>query len=296
MSKLDELLIGTPHIEPSIARVTVLATCTEPADDLRLEGHLTGPVCAYSRTIEATMRLVPETPRGKITGTAVLQAGGNLSEPCLWEPEHPFLYHGAVELWQDDRKLDERAIEIGVRLVGATSDQLLLNGHPTVLGGVRLPQTDRVEVPAIRQWREAGCQAIFARRFDEAALREADRVGVLLVVYVTEAEDVMAQRLHPSVGVWAVDSEGAIAAVRRADPFRPMALLHNAAEASGSTEAEVILAVGRAEETAKLAQRAAKPVLACCAGGAVAPETFARALENWKSQLAGAARVAGWFV
>lgn len=307
MPALDELLIGTPRIEPSSARVTVLATCTEPADGLRLEGHLTGPVCLYARTVEATARIRPEPTGPGVGGTAPLQAACDVSEPCLWEPEHPFLYRGAVELWQHDRQLDERPLSVGIRVVGATEKQLLLNGKPATLRGAQCPGGDCGGAAGIGQWRKAGCHALVGRDFGEETLAEADRVGVLLVVRLEgSAEEqgahspsarVAAQRLHPSIGVWAVDADTTVAAVRRADPYRPVAVVQAAAAGSGRTEADLIVASGSGEEILELALRANKPVLACRAGREqVAPETFAEALKQWEAPLAEAPRLAGWIV
>jgi hypothetical protein len=83
--------------------ITVSAKHVTPTTELR--GRLAGPRCLYAATIEVgyPLRPVPRRPEG----LAGLAARVVIPEPSLWEPQCPFVYQGAVELWQDGARCDQ---------------------------------------------------------------------------------------------------------------------------------------------------------------------------------------------
>ena len=47
-------------------------------------------------------------PGAAISGRAIIP------EPCLWDPESPFVYQCVLELWQDGQLCDQRSTEYGL--------------------------------------------------------------------------------------------------------------------------------------------------------------------------------------
>ncbi len=65
------------------------------------------------------------------------EAEGELLIPeCVfWSPETPKLYQFHAAIFRDDELIDEYRLDVGVREISVTDDQLLLNGKPVFLRG-----------------------------------------------------------------------------------------------------------------------------------------------------------------
>ncbi len=88
-----------------------VASCTESTD---IRGRLTGPRCDGVDTVEVAYPLRPlagpQEGRGNILIRRVV-----IPEPNFWTAETPFLYEAVVELWEDDRRVDERCFSYRLR-------------------------------------------------------------------------------------------------------------------------------------------------------------------------------------
>lgn len=304
MPKLNELLVWFPAIEPSAARATVVASCDGPAEGLRLSGWLAGPTCAYAKTVEGETPLVSEPVAEGIKAEDAVEAGAIVMEPCLWEPEHPFLYHAEVALWRDDEKLDEQIVSVGIRHLACDEQGFQINGRRFALTGARVANADRLDEESLAGWHGVGCIAVEAERLSEDLLHRADRLGVFLIVRLPEDSNdpnrqrrqrsgdvrsgngsrsggagelseeahsptrplahVPDWRLHPSVAVWTVADEGQVGAVRSLDPTRPIALRTKANDLPEKTDADLLAVSGSPDELAHVPERSSKPVLAWC--------------------------------
>jgi hypothetical protein len=104
-----------------------LTTATE------VRGRLLGPRCPYAQTVEVAYPLRPLRRQGE--GPTALTRRVVIPEASLWEPECPFVYEGAIELWQDDRCVDRLQVRHGLRTLALTPAGLRLNGRPLALHG-----------------------------------------------------------------------------------------------------------------------------------------------------------------
>ncbi len=60
----------------------------------------------------------------------------SLANPTLWSCEKPHLYQLETEVWEGDRKIDDKVTNIGVRTIAWKSDGFYLNGKRVELNGV----------------------------------------------------------------------------------------------------------------------------------------------------------------
>lgn len=158
MPRFQEVLVLMPRIDPVETRLVVVAAWDEPLAGLSLQGRLTGPRSMYTTTLEADFALREEPVFPGVSAPTVVQAGCRLLDVNFWEPLHPFLYEGSIELWRAEEKLDELFVSVGVRHVAARDRQLWLNGQPWRVQGVRV--RDNMDYETAAGWREAGCNAV----------------------------------------------------------------------------------------------------------------------------------------
>jgi beta-galactosidase/beta-glucuronidase len=90
--------------------LTIEAEAVTPTTEVR--GRVLGPHCPGISTIEVSYSLKP------LPNDPSLARRVAIPDPNLWSPDKPFMYTAIVELWQDNRKCDERELEIGLRMSG----------------------------------------------------------------------------------------------------------------------------------------------------------------------------------
>src|SRR5262249_35647827 len=97
------------------AEVWVVAELDAVTPTTELRGRLHGPRCPGATTGEVAYPLrpllqpVPQPPN-------TLAARVVIPEPNLWTEQTPFVYEGAVELWQDGRRCDTARVSVGLKL------------------------------------------------------------------------------------------------------------------------------------------------------------------------------------
>lgn len=96
-----------------------------------VRGRLVGPRCQYAATIEVAYPMRPHRPAPG--STPAVCARLVIPEPSLWEPASPFLYEGAVELWEHGVLQDRRPVRRGFRALHLGAHGLRLNGRPFAL-------------------------------------------------------------------------------------------------------------------------------------------------------------------
>ena len=304
MAKLTELLIWSPAIEPTVARITVVASCEEPVEGMRLQGSLQGPTCTYAKTIEGETALVPQPVTAGIEGEGAVQAEAKVMEPCLWEPEHPFLYQMQIELCHGEKKLDAQSLSMGIRHLACGEQGLRLNGKGTTLSAARIPEADLADESSFRSWREAGCQAVVVEHVSSDLLGWADRWGVFVLVRLgkgatglqqtDDGESISTWRLHPSVAMWLVDHEESIDAVRRRDPFRPITLMGSVGDLPEQSTADLHAVIGSHRDVVAVAERGSKPLLAWLdEGEAPNADAFSNVVAQRLKELAEVPHLAG---
>ena len=77
---------------------------------MEVRGRVVGPRCPGVTTLEVAYPLRPlPKPEGSATSITMRIV---IPDPLGWQPERPYVYEGAVELWQDGQKVDERALRV----------------------------------------------------------------------------------------------------------------------------------------------------------------------------------------
>jgi hypothetical protein len=235
MIRLSDHFVLVPRMTPIEARLQIIASWTahEPVEPqhLWIEGTVKGPICEYSTTLSGRSRLEPEFVAERASPASNLKAHATILDPCYWEPQHPFCYEIDLELRDDERVLDRRHILTGLRHLTVESSELLLNGRPYFLQGVRHPPT--ASIAELEAWHEANCQAFLVQTTPELCER-TDRWGPLILHLLppmeSDARDqVVRLRNHPSLLVWVVPDQltGEYLAtfaktIRSHDPSRPI--------------------------------------------------------------------------
>ena len=169
-----------------------------------------------------------------------------IKEPSLWSVEEPQVYTLKSSIWVDGRKLDEQAVQFGLREAEFTADGFMLNGEPVKIKGVCLHHDGGLFGAAVprRAWerrlsllKEMGCNAIRTSHnppspefldlcdqmgflvmeefYDEWMISkqkgEDNRYGVSEFFQETAAQDVTftvrRDRNHPSVVIWSAGNE-----------------------------------------------------------------------------------------
>ncbi|MBY0522520.1 MAG: hypothetical protein K2R98_03945 [Gemmataceae bacterium] len=79
-----------------------------------LRGKLHGPRCPGVTTVEIAY---PFRTIARLTeGSSTLTIGSVIPEPNLWTDKTPFVYEGAVELWEAGRCCDRAPLSVGFKL------------------------------------------------------------------------------------------------------------------------------------------------------------------------------------
>jgi hypothetical protein len=203
IEKVDLRLQLRDPTEPEVW-VGVVANGASASAEVR--GRLMGPRCRYSTTVEVAypFRPAPRPPHG-LDG---MPRRAIIPEASAWEPTHPFLYEGPVELWDNDQRLDEQVMRCGIRYFHLGSRGFRLNGRLCTLRG-RL--RDECSVAEMANLRGEGVNLLIAavQRSSEQLWADADEVGMLVLGIVPgTAESIAlacARPNHPATLGWLLD-------------------------------------------------------------------------------------------
>ncbi len=164
-----------------------------------------------------------------------------ISECHFWSHEHPFLYRLRFELFENDDLVDEYELEVGVRQIEVTEQQLLINGQPVFLEGFGKHEDFGVIGKGLwhplivkdfqlLKWIGANSFRTSHYPYAEEVLQMADRLGYYVIAevpavslnfrHVSEktlahhkqaiVELIQRDRHHPSVIAWSLANEPGI--------------------------------------------------------------------------------------
>lgn len=308
MIRLDEILVLTPQITPTEARMVVMASCKAIEEQqpllhsLRIEGRVIGPTCEYASTLPSRVPISTYRP----SKSHYLQANVQILEPCFWEPEHPFCYEVQLELHDDQRLLDMQRIIAGIRHLEVDGNELLLNGQPFFVRGVK--HFIGTSIAELEAWHKADCGA-FLTDASTGLCDRTDRWGpmvlhVLVPQQTGEAtSQVMQLRNHPSLLMWVlppgITGEALdlfVQAIRKLDRSRPIGRLVKWSELARSfTSVDLLLLPIGHPEIGNLGL--SKPYIvvgrAPAASPGCAPDTFAERLAELRDSLGSAPGLVG---
>ncbi|HEX4148048.1 MAG TPA: hypothetical protein VHY20_03630 [Pirellulales bacterium] len=175
---LDQLQVFYGDASPAETRLYVRLNGASRGLGLRLSGTVIGPVCQYSQTLPATIRLVD---RG---ATPALLAEAIVADPCFWSAESPFLYRVHAQLDGGVGPSPATDRWIGIKPLGARDRRLIYGGATHVLRGGRPGGGGPLDLPA---WHTADA-AIDLENPSDQILEEASRLGVWVVARLTQAD------------------------------------------------------------------------------------------------------------
>jgi hypothetical protein len=104
--------VSIRRLSPVEAEVWLSADVSDATATAEIRGRLVGPRCPGVTTIEVAYPLRPVT---QPDASASLGARVIIPEPSLWTRERPFVYEGALELWQDGQCWDQVAVSVGLK-------------------------------------------------------------------------------------------------------------------------------------------------------------------------------------
>jgi hypothetical protein len=205
--KIDQLDVRIDLKDPTEPTVWigVVAEGASPSVDVR--GRLMGPRCRYSSTVEVAYpwRTAPRTPAG-LTG---IVRRAVIPEASQWEPTHPFIYEGPVELWDGEQLCDERRVRCGIRYVHLGNRGLRLNGRLFTLRGVQRNTCSAEEMATLRD-QGVNLLVVDVAQAAPQLWADADVVGIFVLGKVGASGDAIAQacarQTHPSNFGWIIDA------------------------------------------------------------------------------------------
>lgn len=143
-----------------------------------LAGFVHGPRCQYARTLPTEFRLedlgADPTPLAKV----------EVSEPCYWTPELPYLYELNVSLRDDFHEVESVTVLTGLKRFAIDRGRFWLDRKPHVLRAWRAPGVDDPESIRWNDFRQAHL-SLWCDEPSDALLDAAAAYGVMVA---TDAE------------------------------------------------------------------------------------------------------------
>jgi beta-galactosidase/beta-glucuronidase len=113
MNKVRQVVMQVRRLSPAEAEIWLLIEAEAVTAATEVRGRLTGPRCVGATTIEVAYPL-KAAPRHEHIPPLSLRVV--IPDPSLWEPGRPFVYHAAIELWQDGKLCDQMEADYGLRM------------------------------------------------------------------------------------------------------------------------------------------------------------------------------------
>lgn len=173
---IRDVYVVNHRLDPHETELRVHVEVETLTPTTEIKGKLLGPRSAYASTVEIAY------PLREVRRDDHIEMRVVIPEACWWEPKTPFLYQGAVELWQDGARSERIEICHGIRSLQLTSMGLRLNGKPFVLRGKLVqPEFSETQVASLR---DAGMNCLLTARFDAslASWGITDQLGVFVLV------------------------------------------------------------------------------------------------------------------
>src|SRR5439155_23720798 len=120
-NRIQQVQVRDRSLDPAQAELWISVEAERITPTTELRGRLTGPRCLYAATVEVAYPLRPYLRR--LTARVVVP------EPCLWEPQCPFIYEGSLELWEDGGRCDRVEVQRGLRRILLGPGGLRVNGR-----------------------------------------------------------------------------------------------------------------------------------------------------------------------
>ena len=195
-----------------------------------------------TRLFDAKNKVVAEKAANIPGAEEPINQAMQLSNPHLWSPESPYLYHAETDILQNGRVIDHVVTSFGVRSIDITAEKgFLLNGSPVKLRGgcvhhdngpLGAAAYDRAEERKVQLLKQNGFNAVRTSHNPPSQhfLDACDRLGLIVIDEAFDQwerpknpEDynlyfdscwkkdidamVLRDRNHPSVVFWSIGNE-----------------------------------------------------------------------------------------
>jgi len=199
---IENVWVDTVKLGMAAAELRITVVHEPKGKESELRVRLTGPRCRYSSTVEVAYRVRPGVKMPPEMNTRIYKV--IIPEPNLWEPATPFLYHGMVELWQEDRISHQQEFYHGLRHLALGPAGMRLNGKPFALRGVARAFGPEEELLPMHQ---RGFDSLLVPGATADRWGLADELGFLVIGRLTSHEPMavmaaFAHRDQPSTLGW----------------------------------------------------------------------------------------------
>jgi hypothetical protein len=111
--RIRDIRIVNHRLDPHETELRVFVTVETATPDTEARGRLVGPRSVKASTIEISypLRLVD---RNRDESQTTFELRVVIPEANWWSPEQPFVYEGPVDIWQDGKVVEQRAISHGI--------------------------------------------------------------------------------------------------------------------------------------------------------------------------------------
>src|SRR5437763_797077 len=100
INRIKRIHLFDARLDPAEAEIYISVYPEQLTSTTQVRGRLTGPRCPYASTVEVGYALREHSREYSLTDIPHLSMRVIIPEPNFWEPETPFLYEGALELWE----------------------------------------------------------------------------------------------------------------------------------------------------------------------------------------------------
>src|SRR5713226_2145266 len=102
-NRIRSLRISNTSVNPAEADISISVQPEQVTSTTQIRGRIVGPRCAYSSTVEVAYPMREVSRRYENYDIPGLTLRIVIPEPCLWDPQSPFVYEAVAELWQSDQ-------------------------------------------------------------------------------------------------------------------------------------------------------------------------------------------------
>src|SRR5438132_5007392 len=179
-NRIRNLRISNSLVSPAEAAISISVQPEQVTSTTQVRGRVVGPRCAYSSTVEVAYPMREVSRQYEKYDVPGLMLRVVIPEPCLWDPQSPFVYEVAMELWQSGQLCDQVRTNHWLYSLKLTPQGLRWNGRPIALAGVERSQLTQPEALELRQ---AGRNTVLTQVAAETAAlcSLADRLGLFVL-------------------------------------------------------------------------------------------------------------------